>query len=307
MDRNEHVVHSSSSQRRNQQFIILSQLLQASAQMTHIDEMFTWLASMMVLRLGIQLVQFWTSQAAFPSQLSIVLRANASEDHSLPLPIVYNPHVAEVAGNSLYRRQGIPLQLVNRVFSEHQSKLLTRYGLNYCFGYFLSSDSLLPPLQQHGQEIPTPFMMVALFFKKQVPSQELLTTTMHVLGQVIPIARRRDFLITPAVQDKNISPLPPSLQLLAEVIPHRTPDEEVMRSQNPFTSAAPDVIITDNNALRFYQNVDGKKTVLEIALQIRINENELIVVLKTLLARNYIQLRDPSDRTIMDLRLLNIP
>lgn len=307
MNNNEYVDHSQSQRRSNQQLIILAQLLQASAQMVHIDEMFAWLAGTIVQRLSIQVVQLWAVQASATGQASIVLRANSSDDLSLPQAISYNAHVAEVAGNFLRARQSIALQPVKNLFSTYQTNLFLRYGLNYCFGHFLSSDALLPPAEVMQQEIPTPFMMMALLLVRKPPAQDVTLTAGHVLEQMIPMAKRRGLLMAAAPQQRSYStPQQQSLPPLGELIPHRTQEEEALRSQNPFAAATPKIAINDRQALRFYQAIDGKRTVFEIATSVKLQGKDLASTLRLLLTQKHIQLRDARGRSIDESRFLNL-
>jgi len=310
MEKNEHIARSSFQRRGNQQLLMPTQLLQASARMTHIDEMLSWLASVIVQQLNVQLIQFWTTQAFSNGQMSVVLRANVCEDTSLPQSVIYNAHVVEVVGNLLRLRQGFPLQSVNTVFSIHQTNLFLRYGLNYSFGHFLSSSALLPPKQTSPStvEVATPFTTIALLFVRRIPSRDLPETTNRALEQAIAIAKLRGLLVASTAQGDSGSMRALYLQQqeslsLAELIPHRLQATEALRSQNPFASTA----ITEKNASRFYQAIDGQKTVLEIASLTRLREEELIAALRTLLKRELIQLRDPTGQPVDGSKYLDHP
>src|SRR6476660_5878770 len=64
----------------NQQLVIITQLLQMSVNMRHVDEMFLWLSHIMGQRLNIDVLQFWAYQAHVTGHYSTELRAAASQN-----------------------------------------------------------------------------------------------------------------------------------------------------------------------------------------------------------------------------------
>jgi len=187
MENDRRFTRSSFQQRGNPQLAILTHLVQVSSTMEHIDEMFLWLASAMVQQLEVQLLQIWALQAFSTRQIAMELRASFSEDSSLPQYLVNNIHITEVVGNFLRRRRGLPQQPVSNYFSPHQTNLFLRYGLNYCFGHYLSSETLLPPRLTPSSPlaVTTPYSIMALLFTRNASSQNLFSTTIHIL---IPVA-----------------------------------------------------------------------------------------------------------------------
>src|SRR5207249_1195326 len=79
---------------RGYQLTIVTQLLQAIATMQHPDEMLRWLASVIVQRFDVAILQFWTCESRRPDYPSAQLRAIAHQDPSLPAQVVVNEKVA---------------------------------------------------------------------------------------------------------------------------------------------------------------------------------------------------------------------
>ncbi|QBD81828.1 hypothetical protein EPA93_39990 [Ktedonosporobacter rubrisoli] len=311
MEHKERISQSSGQRGSIQPLVILNQLLQISTQMNHIDEMLSWMTSIFVQNFGVQVAQFWATQASSTGQISVVLRANSCEDISLPQNIIYNAHIAEIAGNMLSRRQGMPLQPVHTCFSTHQSTLFRRYGIYYSFGYFLGSDFLQPPSpnSQPGTEISTPFMASSILLMRQAPIREFVVTISHIMEQIVPIAKRRGLLLDPAVRQASLTPVTPPyaqqpLPPLTEIIPRWSQEAQDLRSQNPFMSAPP---IPDKRALRFYQAIDGQKKLFEVAAQARLNNKEALEALQLLLKSRLIQLYDSRGQPINSSLFFNTP
>src|SRR5690348_9671784 len=130
----------------NHQLVIITQLLQIAANIRHIDEMLLWLAHSIGQRLNLEAIQFWTNQNHINKQCSTKLRAMACQHSAIPLHVLNNGQIAEVAGNLLQERHGIKSQPVGNVFPVSQSDMLTHYGLYYWTAPFLSHSTLLPPM-----------------------------------------------------------------------------------------------------------------------------------------------------------------
>ena len=114
---------------------IATQLVQVIDTMHRPDEMFRWLASIIVQRFDVAIVQFWTCESKWAGQTSAQLQAMAHQDASLPVQIVTNEKMAiTVEQISRGQRMSPPLG-VEQVFSQYQASLLKRYGFSYC-AYF---------------------------------------------------------------------------------------------------------------------------------------------------------------------------
>lgn len=113
----------------NQQLVIITQLLQMSVNMRHIDEMFLWLSHIIGQRLNVDVLQFWAYQAHDTGQYSAELRATASQNTLFPLHVVNNSQIAEVIKEILAERSGVNPQPVSGAFSSRQADLFTLYNL----------------------------------------------------------------------------------------------------------------------------------------------------------------------------------
>jgi hypothetical protein len=281
--------------------------------MRHIDEMLTWLASLIVRDLNVQVMQFWANQPSSTNQTSVVLRATASQDRSLPQQVVVNDRITEVVRYLLSEHRGVELRSVNSTFSLHQANLLRRYGLNYCFGHFVSSASLLPPpANDHFSdgEIAIPFAMIGLLFWRELPFQNLLPTAITILEQVVPTAEQRNLLVTP-VANAGIQPISSAhwqqqrfLPPLEELIPRRMRNAEAMRTRSPFTSAA---TMPEGEVRRLYLAIDGRKSVDELAFITQLDMKDMHTALRILLAQKHIRLCDQAGQPVDSSWFLDTP
>jgi hypothetical protein len=188
----------------NHQLIIITQLLQVVETMENIDELFDWLSEMIMQRMDVQVVQFWTMQAYAHGSASCVLRSVACQNASLPQRIVVNQPLADTVEQLLDKRQSIAPRLVGTVFSQYYSKLLVRYNLNYWACHFMSNPILLPPMRDDSSytKVAMPFTLGTSVFLQHAPSSRLVPTLAHILEHVLPIARSRGLLkvTTPTLQ-----------------------------------------------------------------------------------------------------------
>lgn len=92
-------------------------------------------------------------------------------------------------------------------------------------------------------------------------------------------------------------PVPPRRQLLtlAELVPHRLTNVDLMRSSNPFADA---VVIADKQARRLYGIIDGRKNVRTLAQEAGMDSKELQKALGKLLTEGRIELRDAQGQTV---------
>ncbi len=303
MDNHEQLPKTSFQRVSRQPPITLTQLLRASVKMHHIDEFLTWLAYLMVRDLNIQVIQLWANQASTTNQNSIVLRATANQDGSLPSQVLANARVVEVVEFLLREQRGADLLPVHDIFSSHQAELLRRYGLNYCFGHFQRNSSLLPPLantHSSNGNVATPFAMLALMFWRQFPFQSILPTVTTILEKVEPAARQGNLLLPlntsvghqtgPITNGQRKHELPSS-----ELIPRRARDLEAMREYSPFSRPAP---MQSREAQRLYQAIDGRKSLAELAILTQLNTKDIEKALHQLVTQNLVQVCNISGQPI---------
>lgn len=290
--------------------VITAQLFQAAANMQQVDELFLWLANVSVQNLDIQVAQFWGLQTNRSGEVSTQLRALVFQDNSLPQHVVTNTHVVTLAGNILNQRRGFMIQKAGNLFSSFQADLLARYGLNYCSCYFLSSGLLLPPAYSPAlqrQPLPLPLALAVLLFLRQVPSQSTISALGLVLEQAIQAASTYGLLL-PADTASNHAlwnghAQQESRPVLLELIPRRHEDDKLMKSSNPFASAD---IITDKQARRFYNAVDGHRPVKEICETTGMDIKEAHRALKILMAHHKIQLYTSGGQPVDDSALQDV-
>jgi hypothetical protein len=285
----------------HQQLAIITQLLQMSVNMRHIDEMFLWLSHSIGQRLNIEVLQLWTNQAHTTGQYSAELRVTASQNTLFPLQVVNNAQVAKIVRDLLTQRSGVSPQSVASTFSADQADLLTRYNLRYWACLFLSSDALLPLMMSKDlshEAIPTPLTMAVSLFTQRVLNPELLPTIKHILEHALSIAKNRGLLLNvanpPLGNPANNQPQPQQLTL-NELIPHWKQNIQTMQANNPLTNAIP---ITDKQARQFYIAIDGKKNITELADIIQLDQQEVDSALQFLLKQKLIGLHEPNGKAM---------
>jgi hypothetical protein len=280
------------------QLVIVGQLFRAAVYMRHIDEMFEWLARVIVQGFDVQVVQFWAMEGNRTGKVSVELRTLAGQEVSLPQHIFTNNQVAATAAQILTGKRSYLLQMISNIFSAYQASLLSRYGLNYCSCIFLTSDRLLPPAHTAAstQYIPVPFEAVVLLFLRQPVPNEALSAIKLILEQSIPLAGNRGLLL-PAISapGSNGSLKLESQFTLPELIPHRIEDANLMTSSNPLAGS---VVISDKQARRLYPAIDGHQNVNEICADIGMDLKDAYVALEFLLGQHRVQLTEPGGRIV---------
>lgn len=290
--------------------VITAQLFQAAANMQLVDELFLWLANVSVQNLDIQVVQFWGLQTKRTGQVFTQLRALAFQDNSLPQHVITNSQVVTAAGNILNQRRGFMIQKVGGLFPSFQADLLARYGLYYCSCFFLSSGLLLPPAYNpsfHAEDLPTPLALAALLFLRQIPLQNTLSGLNLVLEQAIQVAGNYGLLLpSGSASTHSLSNGYPQQEIrlvLTELIPHRLEDDNLLKSSNPFASSD---IITDKQARRLYNAIDGHRAVKEICEMTGMDLKAAQRALKFLQAHDRIQLHTPGGQPVDGSELLDV-
>jgi hypothetical protein len=283
----------------NHQLIIITQLLKVVESMENIDELFEWLAEMIMQRMDVQVVQFWAIQAYMHGRVSCELRSMACQSALLPQHIVVNQPLADTVEQLLNKQQSVAPRLVGNIFSQYHSKLLMRYNLNYWACHFMSNPILLPPARDTSsyEKVATPLSLGITIFLQHSPSSRLLPTLAHILDHVLPIAKSRGLLkITPPTQ--------PALQLttsqytgkqpaLAEFTPYR------MQAASTTQYASLDgSIMRDKNVRRLYLAIDGRKNIGELASFMRLSTHEFHAALSLLLKQKRIQIFEPGERAV---------
>ena len=301
MTSNEGSIQSQRIGSGNQQLVIITQLLQMSVNMRHIDEMFLWLAHIIGQRLNVDVMQFWTYQAHVHGQYSAELRAAASQNTLFPLHVVNNAQVSEIVKDLLAEQLGAHPQPVANLFSSRQAELLMRYNLHYWASFFVGSSELFPlPMSSEPSQgaVPTPLAMVVSLFTQQMPHPNLLPTIKRIVEQALSIAKNRGLLSRGA--NSSLGSLAdnqaqPKQFAFNELIPQWAQDVQAMQADNPFAEA---VVISDKRARKLYFSIDGKKSIAELAESNRMDQQEFRSAVQYLLKQKHIRLCDPDGKLI---------
>ncbi|HZT98382.1 MAG TPA: hypothetical protein VFA10_01910 [Ktedonobacteraceae bacterium] len=300
------------------QIALMAQLGKDAVRIRAIDDLFFWLASAVVERFDVQVMQFWATQPYRTGQVSTELRSMAHQDPTLPQQIVANMHVAEVAGHIINARNTLLLQRLESIFHQHQATLLGRYGLRYCSGYFLSSKALIVPANDRlsSEKLVTPLTAVALLFLRQPPPLEVQRTIEYILKQAIQFSEARGLLLPPTSAQRipptpvlrtpgefQIEPFPQKPPLiLDELVPRRKEDASLMSTSNPLTSVSP---IADKQARRLYAAVNGHRSVEELRQATHLTPAETYKALQILLVERRIEVYNVRGQLIDGSLLLD--
>lgn len=287
----------------NQQLVIISQLLQIIENVQHIDELFLWLVHILLQRLGIDVIQFWTLQSHVGGQATLELRTMVSRNLELPQYVIVNPDVVGEIRHVLKDRSGLMPMPVGFVFPQDQVNLLTQHNLHYWACYFLCNSSMLPPATgkyTDSKQVYTPLRMVVSLFMQQSPSPRLLPTIGHILEQTILIAKRRGLLLADSKQQQFPLLFPsPTLQensqqsgdnsRLLNLIPSR------IRTSNPLAST---LLLADQPAYQLYHAIDGRKNLAELASFAHFKTAEFHGAVRSLLNRKQIRFHERGGRQV---------
>ena len=250
---------------RGYRLTIFTQLKQAIETMQQPDELFQWLASVIIQRFNMSVVQLWSLENRMPGYPpSTQLLSMASQNPSQPLHTI-NEKVAMTVGQiSKEQRVSYP-QPVEQLFPGYVATLLKRYGLSYCAYCVIDrhgpSNSNTNPYQR--QSSMAGFTCTALLFLRQIVDQDLITTIDVMLEQALiiaenchlfaPIAANSNYI--PPVQETFSPDIPPALP---DLVPKRRQDGGLMLSSNPFAHPSG---LSDRQAQRLYDAIDGRRSV----------------------------------------------
>lgn len=314
------------------QLTIATQLMQAIDTMHRPDEMFRWLASIIIQRFDVAIVQFWTCESKWTGQPSAQLQAMARQDASLPTQLVANEKVATIVEQLSRAQRMSPPLAVEQVFSQYQASLLKRYGFGYCayssVGRNVRLASAGYALAQ--ERTSTGLIFVELLFLRTYPRRDLIPTLGLILEQAVVVAENHRLLLPvaastgrlPTSQDQQSfrqvstpsqivtsasrssvpqgTPAQEWLSALPDLLPRLKQDARLLVSSSPFASSA---TISDKQALRLYAAIDGYKTVADLCSSTGMTLREAYVALQTLLSLQRIDLYTLDGRPV-DVALL---
>jgi hypothetical protein len=269
------------------------------------EEMFQWLASVIVQRFDVAIVQFWTCENGFSGQPSAWLRAMASQDSSQPAYLTSEKVAMIIEHISKGQRISLPLP-IEQVFPQYLASLLRRYGLSYCTYCLIDRNVRFAPVEYalSHERTPAGLTFIALLFLRHYPRQDLISTVNLILEQALVVAENHRLLLPTTANSGRTSPQqavsPEPLSALYSLIPRPKQNVGLMLSSNPFASP---VTISDKQALRLYQAIDGRKNVAELCGSIGVTINEARTALQTLLNSQRIEIYTaegrPADTTLL--------
>lgn len=271
---------------RGYRLAVFTQLRQAIESMHNPEEMFRWLSSMIMQRFDVPVVHIWTCENGWTDQPSARLRAMASQHPSQPLQVLSEKAAEAVERISKGKRITSPV-LVERIFPPYLASLLKRYGLGICLYCVNSKNVDLAPEEnaplQGGSATGLTFIVLLLL--QQYPQQDLASAVTIILEQALVIAESRRLLLpVTAPVDQITAPrqalAPGTPPALPGLIIRKKQNAGFMLSSNPFASS---VTITDKQALRLFEAIDGRTPVAELAALTGMTLQEVQMALQTLL------------------------
>ena len=313
---------------RGYRLTIFTQLRQVIDAMHQPEQMFQWLASVIVQSFDVSIVQFWTCRTVWSMQPSAQLRAMAYRDPSQPVTLISEKVALTVEEISRGPRDSF-IQPVERLFPHYLASLLKRYGLNYCTCCQANRNVRFPPGQQASprESTLTELTFLALLFQSNYPHQDLISTMSIILEQAIVVAESHGLLIPSTADPESLSqpqetplgrnksgplgrdksdpygrgksgplgrdksgPYGPSAALYG-LVPRKKQDARLLLSSNPFGSP---VVISDKQALRLYEAIDGHKTVTDLCRNTGMSIQEVYEAIQTLLSLQYIEIYTPE-------------
>ena len=282
---------------RGYRLAVFTQLRQAIEAMHSPGEMFRWLSSMIMQRFDVPVVQIWTCENGWTDQPSGYLRAMASQNPSQPLHVLSEKATETVERIAKGQRITSPVP-VERIFPAYLASLLKRYGLGICL-YCVNSKNVgvapegNAPVQSRAVAGLT---FIVLLLLQQYPQQDLASAITIILEQALVIAENRRLLLpVTAAVDQITAPqqalAPDTPPALPGLIIRKKQNAGFMLSSNPFASS---ITITDKQALRLFEAIDGRTPVVELAALTGTTLQETQKALQTLLGLQCIEIYTPE-------------
>jgi hypothetical protein len=290
---------------RGYRLTIFTQLKQAIETMQRPDELFQWLASVIIQRFNVSVVQLWSFENPIPGYPpSTQLLSMASQNPSQPLHTI-NEKVALTVGQiSITQRVSYP-QLVEQLFPGYVASLLKRYSLGYCAYCVIDRHGSSNTNHYQQQSSMAGFTCTALLFLRQIVDQDLITTIDVMLEQALiiaencrlfaPVAANSNYI--PPVQETFTPDIPPALP---DLVPRRRQDGGLMLSSNPFAHPSG---ISDRQSQRLYDAIDGRRSVAALCSITGLNLSEAQQSLQSLIQTQQIDMYTldgwPVDSTLL--------
>jgi hypothetical protein len=304
MDRADNYFAPQSS--RGYRLTIFTQLKQAIETMQEPEELFQWLATVIMQRFDVPVVQLWLFENRLPGQSSTQLLATASQNPAQPLHVI-NEKVAITVGQLSGRQYISYPQPVELMFPSYVGSLLKRYSLSYCAYCVIDRNTSSTSTVNAYYQNPTlaGFTCTTLLFLRQNVDPDIVSTISVMLEQAFVIAENHQ-LFSPALTASNS--FPPALGVvtpeipsaLPDLVPRRKQDGGLMLSSNPFANP---LAISDKQAIRLYEAIDNRKTVAELCRFVGMSFMEAQQSLQTLLRSQQIEIYTlegwPVDSTLL--------
>jgi DNA-binding response OmpR family regulator len=134
------------------------------------------------------------------------------------------------------------------------------------------------------------------YLSKPFTTEALLQEVWQITPKVFHNAVLRPISFMPQPQSQSHA-----LPELLDLIPRRITDQEAMRMSSPFVNTP---MLKDEEARRLYSAIDGKKTVIELAIVTGLEPKEIFKLLRMLLSEKHIEVYDSAGQPVEDTLLL---
>jgi hypothetical protein len=147
--------------------------------------------------------------------------------------------------------------------------------------------------------------MGLLLFFQHVPHQDVMPVVGDIFAQALVVARSHGFLLsdptsgTPTQPDAESQPrVQPPLPEPSELIIHRVEDP----MSNPISAAT---VLPEEQMRRVYAVINDKRNVAELARLTRLDQRDIFLILRKLVAMQRIQIYEPTGRRVEDLSVFD--
>lgn len=287
MERSDGILSSQNT--RGYRLIIFRQLQQAIETMQRPEEVLQWLAMLIAQRFDVAIIQFWTCASLLQSQPSAQLWAMAGHGSSQPAYLTGDKVMITIEQIARGHYTS-PAQPVEQVFPFYLASLLQRYGLSYCAYCSVDRKVRFASTANVTQDTSTGLSFVALLLFQHYPDNTLISTVGAVLEQALVLAEKHGLLLPAssgpllAAQDAFAQESP---MVLSQLVPRRKQVAGLMLSSNPFARS---VAISDKQALRLYEAIDGQMTLGQVCRRIGMTLQEAQAAFQVLLGLQCIEL-----------------
>jgi hypothetical protein len=199
---------------------------------------------------------------------------------------------------------------IDSQLSGYRTRILKRYGLNYCSGYRVRQN--VGPLSVRSSnayvtQAASFQAIVVLLFMKQTLHPDVLSTIAFIMDQAVAIAEKQGLLLpSTAMANELRTPVPGPIssqqkpRSLEKLIPRRKDEGDFMLSSNPFTSS--NAVIKDKSARRLYTAIDGHTDVVALAESTGMSMKDVYAALQLLLSQRRIEMHE-ADGRLVDINL----